>query len=107
MHIVISRFSRLALSGGLTDAELKAKFEASAPIYRDLQGLVAKYYLMGDEQNDAGGIYVFKTKSDAEAWFTDERIAWATERFGSITFEHYDVPISITTAPPEITDHKT
>lgn len=101
MHIVISRFSRAQFS----DAELKAKFEDSAPIYCELSGLIAKYYLMGSDGQDAGGVYVFTTKSDAGAWFTDERIAWAEARFGAIRLEHYDVPISVKTSPPKIIGH--
>ena len=103
MHIVISRFTR---PSGENAASLKEKFEASAPIYRDLDGLIVKYYLMGTDQDDAGGVYVFASREDADAWFTEDKIAWAIERFGQIKLEHYDVPISLTTTPPEIIDHK-
>ena len=102
MHIVISRFTR---PEGVSEADLKTRFDESAPIYRDLDGLVSKYYLMGTDQNDAGGVYVFSSRADADAWFTADKIAWAVERFGPIRLEHYDVPVSVTTNPPVITDH--
>lgn len=102
MHIVISRFKR---PDGVSEAALKEKFDASAPIYRDLDGLIAKYYLIGTDQDDAGGVYVFQSRKEADDWFTDEKIAWAEERFGKIKLEHYDVPVSVSTKPPAITDH--
>lgn len=102
MHIVISRFTR---PDGVTDDELKAKFHDSAPVYRDLEGLVQKFYLLGADQNDAGGVYVFRSRADADAWFTEDKIAWAVERFGPIQLDHYDVPVEVTTSPPAITDH--
>ncbi|MCE2517768.1 MAG: YdhR family protein [Alphaproteobacteria bacterium] len=68
MHIVISRFTR---PQGATEDELKAKFHDSAPVYRDLEGLVQKFYLMGTDQDDAGGVYVFRTRAEACARFGD------------------------------------
>ena len=55
---------------------------ASAPTYRDLgkKGLIRKDYLNGD--TGAGGVYLWDSRASAEAWFTEDRIAWLTERFG-------------------------
>ena len=54
----------------------------TAPTYRDLatKGLVRKDYLNGD--SGTGGVYLWESRAAAEAWFTDERVAMLTERFG-------------------------
>ena len=56
---------------------------ASAPTYRNLgkKGLIRKDYLNGD--TGTGGVYLWDSRVSAEAWFTAERIAELTERFGA------------------------
>jgi hypothetical protein len=55
---------------------------ATASIYRDLgkKGLIRKDYLNGDA--GTGGVYLWESRADAERWFTDERVAELTKRFG-------------------------
>ena len=103
MHIVISTF---AILDNVSRDDLIEKFNQSAPIYRDLEGLISKHYLLGDGADTAGGVYVFEDRAAADAWFTDEKIAWAEERFGQITLQHFDVPINLTTSPPSINTHE-
>ena len=55
---------------------------ATAPIYRGLasKGLIRKDYLNGE--SGTGGVYFWDSRTSAEAWFTEARIAELTERFG-------------------------
>ena len=55
---------------------------STAPTYRGLaqHGLIRKDYLNGDE--GTGGVYLWESREAAEAWFTEERIAMLSERFG-------------------------
>jgi hypothetical protein len=55
---------------------------STAPIYRGLaeMGLIRKDYLNGDA--GTGGVYLWDTRALAEAWFTEDRIADLTRRFG-------------------------
>ncbi len=56
---------------------------STAPIYRGLasKGLIRKDYLNGDA--GTGGVYLWDSRESAEAWFTEERVAELTERFGA------------------------
>ena len=56
---------------------------SSAPIYRDLctKGLIRKDYLNGEA--GTGGVYLWDNRTSAEAWFTEERVAELTKRFGA------------------------
>src|ERR1700721_48477 len=56
---------------------------STAPIYRDLgkKGLIRKDYLKGDA--GTGGVYLWESRAAAEAWFTEDRIAELTRRFGA------------------------
>ncbi len=56
---------------------------ASAPIYRALgqKGLIRKDYLNGE--TGTGGVYLWDSRTSAEAWFTEDRVAELTQRFGA------------------------
>ncbi|UPY39277.1 YdhR family protein [Sediminicoccus sp. KRV36] len=56
---------------------------ATAPIYRELaaKGLIRKDYLNGEA--GTGGVYLWASEAAAQAWFTEERMAQLTERFGA------------------------
>jgi len=56
---------------------------ASAPTYRGLaaKGLIRKDYLNGE--TGTGGVYLWDSRASAEAWFTEERVADLTKRFGA------------------------
>jgi hypothetical protein len=56
---------------------------SSAPTYRDLaaKGLMRKDYLNGEA--GTGGVYLWDSRKSAEAWFTEERVAELTKRFGA------------------------
>lgn len=55
---------------------------STAPIYRGLatKGLIRKDYLNGE--TGTGGVYLWESRAAAEAWYTEERIADLTQRFG-------------------------
>ena len=82
--------------------EVASRFKASVPHYRNIPRMVRKYYTLGDD-GACGGIYLFKTRSEAEAFFTE---AWKEEmqaRFGDrprVTF--YDSPVIIDNAAGEV-----
>jgi hypothetical protein len=44
------------------------------------KGLIRKDYINGDA--GTGGIYLWKSRASAEAWFTEDRIVELTKRFG-------------------------
>ena len=56
---------------------------STAPIYRGLaaKGLIRKDYLNGE--TGTGGVYLWDSRASAEAWFTEERVADLTKRFGA------------------------
>ena len=74
---------------------LVAEFEKSVPQYRQLPGLVRKYYTIGDD-NRAGGIYLFASRAAAEAWFTPEWRAMVQARWGSPpVVSYFAVPVAV------------
>src|SRR6476660_6745757 len=76
--IVVVQFD---LPKRLEDQAIKGAI-STAPNYRELatKGLIRKDYLNGD--TGTGGVYLWDSRGSAEAWFTDERVAELTKRFG-------------------------
>ena len=69
--------------------EAIAQARKSAPTYQALgaRGLVRKHYLNGSD--GGGGVYFWRTRADAEAWYTPEWRAQMRERFGAEVQDHY------------------
>ena len=79
-----------------TVEQATAVFKSTAPKYLGKAGLVRKHYYVTEEGDRAGGIYLWKSKADAEACYTPEWKAMVTEKYGAapeILYAH--VPVSI------------
>ena len=69
-------------------AEIDAKkaadlFKGSAPKYRGMKGLVRKYYLFDEQSRIGGGVYLWKSRADADAVYTPQWKAYIAERYGA------------------------
>ncbi len=77
----------------LPEAKLRQLFEQSEPQFRVLPGLIRKYYTIGDDHR-AGGIYLWRSRAAAEAWYTDAWKAGVLKQWGqpaSVTY--FAVPV--------------
>ncbi len=79
-----------------TVEEAAAVFQSTAPKYLRKPGLVRKHYYVIETGDRAGGIYLWKTKADAEACYTPEWKAMVTEKYGAPPDILYAfVPVSV------------
>ena len=83
------------ISTGLKAEAVKDKFLETAPMYRDVDGLIRKNYLLDIEKHTAGGAYTFETREQADKWFDQERIDWITERYSKPELTYYDTPVIV------------
>src|SRR5712671_7898714 len=58
-------------------------FKGSASKYRGMTGLVRKYYLFDDQNRIGGGVYLWKSRADADAVYTPQWKAYIAERYGA------------------------
>lgn len=63
--------------------EAAAVFKSTAPKYLGKAGLVRKHYYLTEAGDKAGGIYLWKSKADAEACYTPEWRAMVTAKYGA------------------------
>ncbi len=55
-------------TSGLTHEEVARRFEERADRYRQVPGLLQKYYVHFPESDEHGGIYVWESPQALEAW---------------------------------------
>ncbi len=73
----------------------------SAPLYREVKGLIRKDFLNGEDCG--GGVYLWESRAAAEAWFNDEWWGWIEERFGARpTLTYFDHYVTVDNAAGEI-----
>ena len=56
-------------------ADITNTFQATAPKYQGIPGLLRKNYFMREDGPRAGGIYVWESRAYADRIYTDERRA--------------------------------
>ncbi len=58
-------------------------FAGTAPKYREIDGLVRKYYILSPDGKTAGGIYLWNSQEDAEKLYTEEWNQFIFEKYGT------------------------
>ena len=75
---------------------LKEIFVASVPRYQQVPGLLRKYYLLSDDGDTAGGVYLWKSREDAEALYTQEWKQMIKEKYGSEpVLSYFESPVIV------------
>jgi heme-degrading monooxygenase HmoA len=76
--------------------EAARTFESSAPKYKNLPGLVRKYYLRSEDGRRAGGVYLWETRAAAEAVYDGAWKARVRELYGSEPeIAWFDTPVIV------------
>jgi hypothetical protein len=87
---------RFPLDPPLSSADAAALFEASAPKYQNVPGLLRKHYLIGDDGRVGGGVYLWESQAAAEALYDEAWRAGLEQRYGSPpTIEFYESPVTV------------
>jgi len=84
------------LAEPVTLAEITKTFQATAPKYRGLPGLLRKNYWVSEDGRRAGGIYVWTSRADAERFYTVDWKAFVGSKYGappSIEYLHSPVMV--------------
>jgi hypothetical protein len=71
-------------------------FAGTAPRYQEARGLIRKYYLLSEDGGTVGGVYLWKSREDAERLYTNEWKNFIKEKYGgepSIAYFHSPVVV--------------
>ena len=66
-----------------TLAEMTKTFQSTAPKYQGVPGLLRKNYFLSEDGKRAGGIYVWKSRADAERMYTADWTKFVESKYGT------------------------
>ncbi len=83
--------------------EAIAMFRRTAPTYRDKDGLIRKYYLLSEDRQSVGGVYLWESREKAERVYTDEWREYVKATFGDYpSLAYFDTPLVVDNLSGEI-----
>jgi len=100
---MITAFVQFKLPHPISREKAQETFLGTAPKYREVEGLIRKYYLLSEDGGTAGGVYLWKSRGDAERLYTDEWKRFIAEKYGaepSVTY--FDSPVIVDNLVGEI-----
>lgn len=79
---------------GITRPMLDGGFKQAVPVYEKIPGLIRKYFIVNGD--GFGGMYLWKSRASAEAWFNDAWREKAKATYGSeAQLTYFDAPVQI------------
>lgn len=100
---MITTITTFTLPNAVTLEQARAIFQSTAPNYRSVPGLIRKVYILSDDGRTAGGVYLWKTRADAQALYTDAWRAFVKEKYGTDpTVTYFNSPVVVDNVAGEI-----
>lgn len=101
---MITALVQFRLAQPISVEKAKEIFRGTAPRYRDTPGLLRKYYILSEDGATAGGVYLWKSRGDAEALYTKEWESFVRERYGAPpSLTYFASPVVVDNLTGEIT----
>ena len=93
---MITALVQFKLPQAVTREKAQEIFLGTASRYRDTPGLLRKYYVVSQDGGTAGGVYLWKSRKDAEALYTKEWENAVRERYGaSPSITYFECPVVV------------
>ncbi len=80
---MITTLVQIKLSEVLSLDKAQDIFSSTAPKYIEVQGLIRKYYLLSEDGETAGGVYLWESRKAADTLHTDEWKKFIQQKYGS------------------------
>jgi hypothetical protein len=80
---MITTLVQIKLSESLSLNKAQDIFASTAPKYLELEGLIRKYYILSEDGETAGGVYLWESRKAAKMLYTDEWKNFIFQKYGS------------------------
>jgi hypothetical protein len=104
---MITAITTFKLPKPITREEARTIFLSTAPKYQGVPGLVRKVYVLSEDGSTVGGIYLWNSRVDADAMYTESWRAFVREKYNtepSVTY--FDSPVVVDNVTHEILSHE-
>jgi hypothetical protein len=93
---MITALVQIKLPEPMAKEKAQAVFAGTAPKYREVKGLIRKYYLLSEDGATAGGVYLWKSRDAAEQLYTDDWKTFILQKYGTKpTVTYFDSPVIV------------
>jgi len=100
---MITVIASYPLPAPIAPDEAESIFLSTAPRYRDVPGLIRKYYVLSEDRRSIGGIYLWKSRADADALYTEGWKAFVRQKYAvEPSLAYFDCPVVVDNASHEI-----
>ena len=100
---MITAFVQFKLPSAMSRDRAKEVFMGTAPKYQAAPGLIRKYYLLSEDGGTVGGVYLWKSKEDAENLYTKEWKNFVKDKYGGEpTIAYFHSPVVVDNLTKEI-----
>jgi hypothetical protein len=87
----------------MTHEQAQRNFLSTAPRYQSVTGLVRKYYYLSQDGKTIGGVYLWNSRTEAEAMFNDEWRTFMRNKYNSDpSVVYFDCPVVVDNLTHEI-----
>src|SRR5690242_9100497 len=95
MQMIIA-FTSFTLPKPITREEARSIFLSTAPTYRGVQGLLRKHYVLSGDGATAGGVYLWNSRAEADAMYTESWRSFVREKYGTDpTVTYFESPVVV------------
>ena len=100
---MITAFTTFTLPKPITREEARGIFLSTAPKYRGVKGLLRKIYVLSQDGGTAGGVYLWNSRSEAEAMYTESWRSFVREKYGTDpTVTYFESPVVVDNVTQQI-----
>lgn len=100
---MITALVRFRLRQPISREQAHEAFSATAPNYREVPGLIRKYYLLSEDGATAGGVYLWSSREEAEQLYNADWKKTIADRYGSMpAVTYFDSPVVVDNVTGEI-----
>lgn len=100
---MITALVQFKLPQPLTREKAREIFSGTAPKYKEIKGLIRKYYILSQDGETAGGVYLWTSLEDAERLYTDEWKKFIFDKYETIpSVTYFESPVIVDNVMDEI-----
>jgi Putative mono-oxygenase ydhR len=100
---MVTTIVQFKLPGPTNLEKAKDLYKGTAPKYQKVAGLIRKYYLLSEDGETGGGVYLWETKAHAEKLFSAEWRQFIKDRYGAEpVITYFETPVLIDNVTGEI-----
>ncbi len=93
---MITALIQFKLPKPISREKAREVFSETAPKYREIHGLIRKYYVLSEDGGTAGGVYLWHSQEDAKRLYTDEWKQFIFDKYGALpTVAYFETPVIV------------